>query len=387
MIEEPPPAAELDLSPRPFPLKTAAKGRHRVVVRRIQVVENHLGQVSPSGQFIHISGQAVDLGPIPNGIEASVRTQITKPLGVTVPESAEMNLLGPSTLGIQLSKIDHEKPFVGFRFLWSRLFPFPGGRVDPGGQLPRSAPAKRLVHSVIRNPAAELMKELMSLIQGLQESMESRTVDTGCLLQTLDPRQENLGLIHHQGFIRTKRWVDPRPDPALPDFLMIHQIITRVVCRSHHPNPELLEDLLSRKSLQFIIGFSPDFGGGRLVQYLLDAKDPIQLQMSPVPKGIANEPRHRLGIGQKLLVGLGLAGDVTLWDPVGTHRPPFVMIPPEPDLGQIGPLLILRDLLGGEMAVIIVNGLLRGRRIQLLRRLGGEEKTRISDRILDRTFG
>ena len=46
---------------------------------------------------------------------------------------------------------------------------------------------------------------------------------------------------------------------------MIRQIVTRIIRRADDPDTELFEDLLSRKALQLVIGFGPDFRCGILV--------------------------------------------------------------------------------------------------------------------------
>ena len=66
---------------------------------------------------------------------------------------------------------------------------------------------------------------------------------------------------------------------------MIRQIVTRIIRRAHDPNLELLENLLSRKTLQLVVGFRPDFRCGCFIQYLLDAEDSVELEMGPMPEG------------------------------------------------------------------------------------------------------
>ena len=105
--------------------------------------------------------------------------------------------------------------------------------------------------------------------------------------------------------------------------------------------------------------------------------------MSPVPERIPQETRHRTGKGEEFFIRLSCARDVGFGNAVGPHRPPLIVISSQPDFGQIGPFLILGDLLGGKVTVIVINRLLGGERVQLLRRLGGQKKSGIGNWILD----
>ena len=85
------------------------------------------------------------------------------------------------------------------------------------------------------------------------------------------------------------------------------------------------------------------------------AEIPLQFQMGPVIQGIADQLLQSFGPFLKFLPGRGVAGDEGLFDAVGTHLPPFVVIAAQPDLGNIGKLSVLCDVLGADMAVIVQN--------------------------------
>lgn len=53
-----------------------------------------------------------------------------------------------------------------------------------------------------------------------------------------------------------------------------------------------------------------------------------------------------------------IAGAQPLRHAVGAHRPPFIVIAPQPDIVQVAEAGILRDLLRRQMAVVIENRLL-----------------------------
>src|SRR5262245_58791231 len=82
--------------------------------------------------------------------------------------------------------------------------------------------------------------------------------------------------------------------------------------------------------------------------------------MGPVIERIA----QRVGDGarprQELLVGVGVSGAKALFDAVGAHGPPFIVVARQPNLEQIGELPVGGDVLRRKMAVIIEDGFLRG---------------------------
>ena len=78
--------------------------------------------------------------------------------------------------------------------------------------------------------------------------------------------------------------------------------------------------------------------------------------MAPVQHGIANELRHKGGKGLELFAPGRIAGDQAFGQAAGAHKAPFIVIAAQPDFGNVGEVLILRDFLRTDMAVIIDNG-------------------------------
>ena len=106
--------------------------------------------------------------------------------------------------------------------------------------------------------------------------------------------------------------------------------------------------------------------------------------MGPVPKRIPQEPRHRAGKGEELFVRLRTARDVGFRDSIRSHCPPLVVIPSQPNLGQVRPLLVLRNLFRRKVAVIIVNRLFRCGVVKPASRFCRKEKVVLSNRIFNR---
>jgi cysteinyl-tRNA synthetase len=90
---------------------------------------------------------------------------------------------------------------------------------------------------------------------------------------------------------------------------------------------------------------------------------------------IAECVRHRGGPGLEFLEGFGVAGAVTLRHAVGPHRPPFVMIPFEPDFEEVVEPAVDGDVPRREMAMEVTDGFgFRELVIQPPRRAAAEKK-------------
>src|SRR5690606_37356340 len=71
--------------------------------------------------------------------------------------------------------------------------------------------------------------------------------------------------------------------------------------------------------------------------------------------------------------------------PVRAHRTPLVVVPAQPQLRQIAELVVLGDLRGGEVAVIVEDGLvLRHLVIEFACDLGLEQEVVVDERPLHR---
>ena len=78
--------------------------------------------------------------------------------------------------------------------------------------------------------------------------------------------------------------------------------------------------------------------------------------MAPVVQGIAHRLLHGAGPSLKLLIIPGIAGDIPFVHTIGPHQPPFVMVPLQPELGQVVEDPVLRDLPRAHVAVVVQYG-------------------------------
>src|SRR5512146_922844 len=97
--------------------------------------------------------------------------------------------------------------------------------------------------------------------------------------------------------------------------------------------------------------------------------------MSPVVERIAEGIRNRAGPRHELVDVRGVSGDETLWNAIGPHGAPLIVIAFEPDFVEVVEAPFFGYVLGWEMTVIVDDRLGFGILvIELLRFLGMEKK-------------
>ena len=97
-------------------------------------------------------------------------------------------------------------------------------------------------------------------------------------------------------------------------------------------------------------------------------------------KRVAQRVRHGRAPGVEFLARGGVAGDEALRDAVGAERAPFVVIAPEPDLGEVGEAVVVGDLRGRQMAVVIVDRFVfRERVVKLAGSWGGKQEVVVDE--------
>src|SRR5688572_4891833 len=109
-----------------------------------------------------------------------------------------------------------------------------------------------------------------------------------------------------------------------------------------------------------IIRALPYAAGASLIQQLVDAEVPLQLEVRPVIKGIAQRLGYCLRPREELVVRRRIARAKTFRDAAGAHRAPLVMIAFEPDFEQVREPAIVGDVFRGQMAVIVEDWLALG---------------------------
>ena len=113
LVEEPPTGAELDFAGNRAVVEISDHRPEDVVVRRVQVVEDHAGQFAGLIQRIEITCQGPGLRKIPDAIEAAVAAHGPELTRVIAAERPEVQLLRPAPRGVPTAEFEHE---VGAKF-------------------------------------------------------------------------------------------------------------------------------------------------------------------------------------------------------------------------------------------------------------------------------
>ena len=104
---------------------------------------------------------------------------------------------------------------------------------------------------------------------------------------------------------------------------------------------------------QLFIAEVPYFFRGVCAEMSGVAEISLQLQMGPVIQRIADQLFQRLRPFLKFLARRSVAGDVIFLYAVGAHLTPLIMVAAKPHLSDVFEMLVLRDLLRIEVAVVV----------------------------------
>ena len=108
LVEEPPPGAVLDLAGDGAILKVTDHGGEDVVIRRIEIVEDGLGQAIVGIEAVQVGGQGLGLREIADGIEAGVGSELGEETAVVIAQRTEVELFDPAALGVEVAEEHHQ---------------------------------------------------------------------------------------------------------------------------------------------------------------------------------------------------------------------------------------------------------------------------------------
>jgi len=171
--------------------------------------------------------------------------------GVDVAESAEMQLLGPAGLRVEMAEIEHQvRGKFGVLFMRCGL---PGARLLENGARARFAAeiCVTMGQAVVGKTAASLMEEIVAFAQGVQEAREGTDMDVGGGSETLDPEIEDGGEVNVQGAIGAKGRVDARGQLGRGDLGVGLQIVGGVVGGTEGAAHRISPEFLARLVLEF----------------------------------------------------------------------------------------------------------------------------------------
>ncbi len=362
MVVEPPGGAVLHLAGRRAVVEIIGVGHHQGVVAGVEVVNDGARQmplaVEAAEEAVHRGGDRL----VGDGVEARVGAQGGEHALVVVSVGPDVVLLRPSAVGVHHGQVVEQGRLEFPRVQRGQRLAHAGVEEDAVDLLRRVRLRVERVQAVIREHAAMRLEKSVPLDERLQQPLvvEDRHVRGG-----LEPGHvgvESLGLVDGQRLVGPPRGEDAEGEAFVGDLDVEAEVVGGVVGRAdglhvHFPQQRLDPEVLLVEQGAAVVVNLP----GRLDrQEFFHAKDPVQLQVRPVVEGVAHGVGQCLRPFQEFLVGRHLARDEGLVHAVGPHRPPLVVVAAQPDLGQVGELVVLGDEPRVQVAVIIDNRLLLG---------------------------
>ncbi len=285
-----------------------------------------------------------------------------------------MELLRPAARSVPAPELQHEVGAVA-RLLLDRGDPARPRRGEHPARLGMGARfSQGRLQTVVREPASGRVEIVVPTLQRGEQVVEGLDHTARDAAQPFEPGIERLGGIDAQRPVGPVGRIDPGLQAARADLRMMLERIRRIIGRADHRHLRTGQKVMHAQRRQAGVGLSPNFGRARAVQEDVHPEVALQLEMRPMVERIAQGMRHRLRPSLEFLPGRRIAGAETFVHPVRAHRPPFVVVAAEPDLGQIGELMVIRDQRRRQMAVIIVNRLPLGEFVVEFARLGRAEQ-------------
>ena len=272
-----------------------------------------------------------------------------------------MQLLGPTTIGIEVTEEEHHKPGELVQLLRRGRG---AGTRDSEDRLRLSLGAigvRNIFHAVVGDAGAERMEKVVAILERSEKRGEVADVDIGASAELVDPSVETNRIVYPKRFVWAEGRVNLGLELGFLDRDMMREIVDRVIGRADHVDAVLRQDAVGRHlwRAQLGVGSFPDFWRCFLVDDFVDAEIAAKFEMRPVVERIANRLRNGLRPGEELVVIARLAAcDQILGHAVRTHRAPLVVIAREPDLEEILELAVVRNLVRRQMAVIVKDRLL-----------------------------
>jgi hypothetical protein len=382
LIVEPPAAAELHLAGGLAVLEVADHRGEQVVLRRVDVVQDRLGQFLPAGQRAEVGAQADGLRIVADRIEARVRPEILPGPRVVVADGAEVKLLGPAGFVIQLAEQRHHVNGEPVTVFGINLVAVAGGLEDLLRFLLRAGDGGQVGQAMVAEARAHGVEEGVAGAEGVGQAVELVTLDAGGRAELIEVRIPHLGVGQVVGLVGAEGGVDGGVGVRrlVTQRLVVFQRVGRVVGGADEGHIEPLQDRGHVHLGDLPIGLVPDLLRGVFIERLVDVEVPLQLQRRPVVERIAQGVRDRPRPGHELVIRLGIAGAELLVHPVGAHGPPLVVVACQPEVIQVVKGAVGGQVLGGQVAVVVVDGHRLGVVVvELARHIAGQQEVIVDE--------
>ena len=390
LVEEPPRRAKLDLPAVRRLLEAAHDRREHLGVLRVEGVEDAARERVLALEAVEELREVLGDGPVADRVEAGVRTHHVVHRAVEVPDAVVVELRRPVGLRVRLQPLVEPRALelerLGGRERLSRDARLLEDRLELGLGIGRG---EDLRETVVGDDAARLLEELMALRHRLAEVVHRPNGHSRGLRELVDPLVPRLQVLDLRRLVAAPRRTDLRPERLLRDREMVFKRVDGIVRRADDLDVRLLHEPARRKplGLQLPVARRVDALRARSAQTLGHAEVARELEVRPVEERILHEALHRL---RKRLEPLparraavrAAAGAEPLLESAGAHLPPLVVVAAKPDVRDVVPALVLRDLRRRKMAVVVDDRhLLRMAVVELLRRLGREEEVVVDERL------
>ncbi len=355
-VVEPPAAAQLDLARHLRALEGAQNRRQHVVVRAVQAVEDHPRQLAGRIQRVEIAADRLAAADGRHRVKPGVRAEQLEHPAVGVAQAVVVDLHRPAVFGVLAAQVQQYRRLVlfgllgGHRFARHRLFE------DGGHLLVAGRAVGHVVEPLIRRAAARRRKIFNAGREGLAHAVDAAQLDARHRAQ-LPHVVGKARLVDVDRLVRPERGADLDREAGVRRQLFVpFEVVAGVVGGADHRHVALQDQAADghvRVVLQFVVAEVPDLLGRLAVEGAGVAEKALQLEMAPVDHRVADRLGQRLGELLELLAVGRVAGDVLFVHPVRAHDPPLVMVPPQPDLGDVLEPAVLEDLFGADMAVVV----------------------------------
>ncbi len=289
-----------------------------------------------------------------------------------------MELLGPAAPGVEAAEEKHHIPEPLGGLLGRGGATGAGLGEDRRGLGLGAVGVGQVLQAVVRQASAERVEKRVALVERREQRRQVADRRLGARRQLFAPGVENLRRGDGHELVRAVGGIDAGLQPRLRDGDVVLERVRRIVGGADHGDLVGGEDAVGGEGRrgQFRVGELPDLGRVGLVDGQVDAEETAQLEMRPVVEGVAHQLRHHAAVGEELVVvGGGRAGDEVLVHARRAQGPPLVVVARQPHLGEVGEAPVRRDLVGRQVAVVVVDRpVLRDLVVKAARGRGGEQK-------------
>jgi len=353
-VIEPPTWAELNLAAFWSFLKGAASGGEDGIVSRVEIIDDGFRKFIDLAEWVEESKESLTLWPVADGIEARVGSEFFKEARVRIPLGAEVELHGPAFLRDPLADVIHDKGAEGIGLFWGGGIALASTVENAVGLARITGIREGVAHAVVGHTAAFFMEVVEAAPEGGEKICESGDAFS----KLVEPSVEQLRAIDEEGFVGAEAWVSFSGAVWGVCGLVMIEVIDGVIGRSYRIDTEFTKEALSGEISvsEALIATGPNFFWGLGTEEGIDPEAAAEFKVGPIVERIAESIGDGFGVGFKFFARWGIARDVRLGNAICAHGPPFIVVVPEPEIGDVFPAFVIGHFIGRKMSVVINDG-------------------------------